>query len=109
MNNAAVDATVANLVEIKYPAAWAQAGERARRGKQEPEWVRDVMRPILAQQGDKLPVSALHAGRHLPGGHHPVREARRRHQRAGVDHGELHPVQPVRHGLPARDASGRSW
>jgi pyruvate-ferredoxin/flavodoxin oxidoreductase len=57
MNHAAVDATVANLMEIKYPAAWAQAGAQGQAGKKEPEWVRDVMRPILAQQGDKLPVS----------------------------------------------------
>ena len=57
MNHTAVDATVANLVEIKYPASWAEAAATARAGQSEPAWVTNVMRPILAQQGDKLPVS----------------------------------------------------
>ncbi|MCU0539033.1 MAG: pyruvate:ferredoxin (flavodoxin) oxidoreductase, partial [Desulfobacterales bacterium] len=77
MNNAAVDATVANLVEIKYPAAWAQAGEGAASGRSEPEWVREVMRPILAQQGDKLPVSKF-----TPDGIFPV--ATTRFEKRGV-------------------------
>jgi pyruvate-ferredoxin/flavodoxin oxidoreductase len=77
MNHAAVDATVANLVEIKYPAAWAQAGEHGKAGKKEPEWVRDVMRPILAQQGDKLPVSKF-----APDGIFPV--ATTQYEKRGV-------------------------
>ncbi len=77
MNNAAVDATMANLVEIKYPAAWAQAGHAAASGKQEPEWVREVMRPILAQQGDKLPVSKF-----TPDGIFPV--ATTQYEKRGV-------------------------
>jgi pyruvate-ferredoxin/flavodoxin oxidoreductase len=61
MNNAAVDKTLENLVQINYPASWAEAGDTAAAAKDEPAFVRDVMRPILAQQGDKLPVSAFTA------------------------------------------------
>ncbi len=61
MNCAAVDKTLEHLVEIKYPAAWAdaQAGEKSAR--EEPDFVSQVMRPILAQGGDSLPVSAFTA------------------------------------------------
>ncbi|HWR91463.1 MAG TPA: pyruvate:ferredoxin (flavodoxin) oxidoreductase, partial [Desulfobacterales bacterium] len=77
MNHAAVDATVANLVEIKYPAAWAQAGTQAGAAAEAPEWVRNVMRPILAQQGDKLPVSKF-----TPDGIFPV--ATSQYEKRGV-------------------------
>jgi pyruvate-ferredoxin/flavodoxin oxidoreductase len=77
MNHAAVDATVANLVEIKYPAGWAQAGEGGQAAKKEPDWVRNVMRPILAQQGDKLPVSKF-----TPDGIFPV--ATSQYEKRGV-------------------------
>ena len=77
MNHAAVDATVANLVEIKYPAAWAQAGESTGAASKDPDWVRTVMRPILAQQGDKLPVSKF-----TPDGVFPI--ATTRYEKRGV-------------------------
>ncbi|BBO82799.1 pyruvate synthase [Desulfosarcina ovata subsp. sediminis] len=59
MNNAAVDKTLDHLVEIQVPDTWADAGLVAADTADEPEWVADVMRPMLAQQGDKLPVSAF--------------------------------------------------
>jgi len=59
MNFAAVDKTLENLIEIDYPAAWAEAADRDKAGKEEPDFVRNVMRPMLEQQGDKLPVSAF--------------------------------------------------
>jgi pyruvate-ferredoxin/flavodoxin oxidoreductase len=60
MNHQAVDQTLENLLEIKYPASWADAAEpRPSAKKSEPDFVKNVMRPILAQQGDKLPVSAF--------------------------------------------------
>lgn len=71
MNHAAVDATLAHLVRVDYPASWAQAGEEARGEGREPAWVREVMRPILAQQGDKLPVSKF-----TPDGIFPVATSR---------------------------------
>ncbi len=59
MNFAAVDNTLDNLVEIKCPESWGDAGDQSGSVKNEPEFVTNVMRPILAQQGDKLPVSAF--------------------------------------------------
>ena len=59
MNYAAVDHTLEHLVEIEYPDSWADAADRSKAGKDEPDFVKSVMRPILAQQGDKLPVSAF--------------------------------------------------
>ncbi|NLV97312.1 MAG: pyruvate:ferredoxin (flavodoxin) oxidoreductase [Desulfovibrionales bacterium] len=59
MNVAAVDQTVENLVEIKYPQSWATAVDDAVCAKDDPDFVKNVMRPILAQKGDSLPVSAF--------------------------------------------------
>ncbi len=57
MNVAAVDQTLDNLMEISYPEAWGEAMGRTAQAKGEPEFVTDVLRPMVAQQGDKLPVS----------------------------------------------------
>ncbi len=59
MNFAAVDQALDNLVEIEYPESWAEATGKSATEKDEPDFVKNVMRPILAQQGDKLPVSAF--------------------------------------------------
>jgi len=59
MNHEAVDKTLDNLIEIDYPAAWADAADHPGAAKDEPDFVKYVMRPILLQQGDKLPVSAF--------------------------------------------------
>ena len=59
MNWDAVDRTVDNLVKIDYPESWADAADVKAAKADEPEWVSKVMRPILAQEGDKLPVSAF--------------------------------------------------
>ncbi|NNL42485.1 MAG: pyruvate:ferredoxin (flavodoxin) oxidoreductase [Desulfobacterales bacterium] len=59
MNFGAVDNTLDNLVEIKYLESWSDAKDKKMDEKDEPEFVTNVMRPILAQQGDTLPVSAF--------------------------------------------------
>jgi pyruvate-ferredoxin/flavodoxin oxidoreductase len=59
MNVDAVDRTLDHLVEVKYPSSWAGAADTAAAAMQVPQWVTEVMRPMLAQQGDKLPVSAF--------------------------------------------------
>ena len=59
MNFAAVDQTLENLEEIEYPESWAEATDTSAAEKDEPDFVKNVMRPILAQQGDKLPVSSF--------------------------------------------------
>jgi pyruvate-ferredoxin/flavodoxin oxidoreductase len=67
MNMAGVDGTLANLIEIKVPAAWATAADKPAKADSVPAFVSGVMRPILAQKGDELPVSAFE-----PDGSFPV-------------------------------------
>jgi pyruvate-ferredoxin/flavodoxin oxidoreductase len=59
MNVTAVDKTLEHLVKIEYPPSWADAVGSPLKDKDEPDFVKNVMRPILAQHGDKLPVSAF--------------------------------------------------
>ncbi|MCH5277827.1 MAG: pyruvate:ferredoxin (flavodoxin) oxidoreductase [Desulfovibrionaceae bacterium] len=59
MNMAAVDKAVESLVEIKYPEAWADAPDTPPLYHDTDPYIADVVRPILAQKGDKLPVSAF--------------------------------------------------
>ena len=59
MNNAAVDASLGSLTEIKYPESWANLSSLQETSDNEPDFVKNIMRPMLAQQGDKIPVSAF--------------------------------------------------
>ncbi|QJB57930.1 pyruvate:ferredoxin (flavodoxin) oxidoreductase [Pseudodesulfovibrio sp. zrk46] len=59
MNNAAVDKATDALVEIDVPAAWKKLKVTKPKSSNEPAYVKDVMRPVLAQKGDTLPVSAF--------------------------------------------------
>ena len=59
MNHAAVDKTLDNLKAIDYPDSWARAGLETQSSQELPEFVTKVMQPILAQGGDKLPVSSF--------------------------------------------------
>ncbi len=59
MNIDAVDKALGALAEIKIPASWANAKDEAAAPLNEPEYISQVVRPILAQQGDKLPVSCF--------------------------------------------------
>ena len=67
MNIAAVDKGSDALEEIKYPASWADTTEGAEVCHcGDEEYIRAVVRPILAQQGDKLPVSAMDPAGFMP-------------------------------------------
>ncbi|MFH0730736.1 MAG: pyruvate:ferredoxin (flavodoxin) oxidoreductase [Pseudomonadota bacterium] len=77
MNISAIDQTLAGLKEINYPASWKEATEDAAKIGDEPEFVSKVMRPMLAQQGDLLPVSAF-----TPDGVFPMDTAR--YEKRGV-------------------------
>ena len=67
MNIAAVDKGMDALEEVKYPASWATATEGAAACHcDDDEYISAVVRPILAQQGDKLPVSALDPAGFMP-------------------------------------------
>ncbi len=61
MNVAAVDRAADALVEIKVPASWATAQDAPAQPANEPDFISNVVRPILAQKGDDLPVSAFTA------------------------------------------------
>lgn len=59
-NYAAVDRSIEALVEVKYPTSWAGAvDEAAAAAECVPAFISDVMRPMVALQGDSLPVSAF--------------------------------------------------
>ncbi|NMA55778.1 MAG: pyruvate:ferredoxin (flavodoxin) oxidoreductase [Firmicutes bacterium] len=61
MNITAVDKSLEALHEIDYPAAWAEAKDEPQQlaAKEEPDFVANVMRPMLRLEGDQLPVSAF--------------------------------------------------
>ncbi len=62
MNIDAVDHTLDNVLEVNYPESWKDAVDEARAPavwKEEPDFVKNVMRPMVEQKGDELPVSAF--------------------------------------------------
>ena len=65
MNYKAIDAGVDAIVEVKVPAAWANAGESAAAEAAtgtRPElvkFVNEIVKPVSMMEGDKLPVSAF--------------------------------------------------
>ncbi len=67
MNIAAVEKAAPALKEIKYPESWATTTEGAVvHHPHDTEYVREIVRPILAQKGDKLPVSAMDPDGFMP-------------------------------------------
>ncbi len=60
MNYDAIDNAVSSLQKVEIPADWANAADDAKEAvKEEPDFITNVLRPINAQQGDKLPVSTF--------------------------------------------------
>ncbi|MDR2506226.1 MAG: pyruvate:ferredoxin (flavodoxin) oxidoreductase [Oscillospiraceae bacterium] len=69
MNNAAIDIAISGLIEVKIPDSWAAAETGAQPSRvPATEYFNDVVAPILAQEGDKLPVSAFDPGGVVPTG-----------------------------------------
>ena len=63
----AIDIAISGLKEIKVPESWAHATEGAKAPHVEAtEYYDSYVRPILAQEGDKLPVSAFTADGRVP-------------------------------------------
>jgi pyruvate-ferredoxin/flavodoxin oxidoreductase len=63
MNIAAIERGVSSLIKVEVPASWgdidnAQA-EAAAAAAEEPDFVKNVLRPMNALEGDNLPVSIL--------------------------------------------------
>jgi len=77
MNWDAVDGTLDALEAVDYPAAWAEATTGGAAPGDAPEWVKSVMEPMIACQGDALPVSAFN-----PDGIFPV--ATTQYEKRGV-------------------------
>ncbi len=106
-NNAAVDAGISAAVKVEIPESWADAADTpVVEPKDVTHFVRDIVLPMDRQQGDKLPVSVFKKHGVLDGtwenGTSALLQARRCHQGAQVERRELHPVQPLLHGLPPR-------
>ena len=70
MNFAAIDHAVDNIVEVKYDAdKWSKTTEGAVAvPTTDDKYFTDFIAPILAQEGDKLPVSAIEADGCVPTG-----------------------------------------
>ncbi|MGL5316251.1 MAG: pyruvate:ferredoxin (flavodoxin) oxidoreductase, partial [Peptostreptococcaceae bacterium] len=58
MNYEAVEQGKNALVKINIPSSWATAVDNNNDDGKEPEFIRNILRPINAQDGDSLPVSA---------------------------------------------------
>lgn len=68
MNIEAVDKALDALNEVTYPDTWATLALEPLRFTDPESYIREVVRPILAQQGDKLPVSMMSADGVVPSG-----------------------------------------
>ena len=69
MNYAAIDKASSELVEIEVPASWADATTGAAPLKlADDKYFREVIHPILALEGNKLPSSAFNADGSVPTG-----------------------------------------
>ena len=68
MNIAAVDKALDSLKEMSVPAAWADAVDAPAAMHDEPEYISKVVRPVLAQRGDELPVSCFTCDGTVPAG-----------------------------------------
>ena len=60
MNHQAVDAGINSLVKVEVPASWANATDSHNDPKvEEPDFIKNILRPMSAQKGNDLPVSAF--------------------------------------------------
>ena len=59
MNYKAVDAGIDSLVKVDVPASWAEAVEAEKPEVDEPAFIKDILRPMVAQKGNDLPVSTF--------------------------------------------------
>ncbi|AOY76396.1 pyruvate:ferredoxin (flavodoxin) oxidoreductase [Clostridium formicaceticum] len=59
MNHEAVDQGIQGLLKVDVPASWSQAKEDTLPVKEEPDFVKNIQRPMARLEGDELPVSAF--------------------------------------------------
>ena len=115
-NFAAVDAALAHLHAVAPPAT----ATAARRGRPlvaaaAPDFVKRVTAMMMAGKGDLLPVSAFPVDGTWPVATSQWEKRNIARRDPGLGPAHLHPVQPVRAGLPARGhprqglRARRSW
>jgi pyruvate-ferredoxin/flavodoxin oxidoreductase len=59
MNFAAIDKGVEAIEKVDVPESWKEAVDGEVEEKEVPAFIKDILEPMNAQEGDKLPVSAL--------------------------------------------------
>lgn len=59
MNKAAIDRGISDLVKVSIPPSWADARDEDMPIKDEPDFVKNIQRPMARHEGDELPVSAF--------------------------------------------------
>ncbi|MDF2884286.1 MAG: pyruvate-flavodoxin oxidoreductase, partial [Clostridiaceae bacterium] len=61
MNKAAVDRGISDLLKIEVPSSWSTAEdeEEIQISSDEPDFIKNIQRPMAKHKGDKLPVSAF--------------------------------------------------
>jgi pyruvate-ferredoxin/flavodoxin oxidoreductase len=70
MNKTAIDKGISSIVKVNVPVSWADEKDDETPEKEEPDFVRNIQRPMARHEGDKLPVSAfkgMEDGTFLPG------------------------------------------
>lgn len=59
MNKVAIDKSIEALAKVKVPASWTDIVEEDMPIKEEPDFVKNIQRPMARHEGDELPVSAF--------------------------------------------------
>jgi pyruvate-ferredoxin/flavodoxin oxidoreductase len=59
MNNAAIDKGIDAIVKVEVPENWKYAEIEEKAERNVPDFVKNILEPMNAQEGDKLPVSAF--------------------------------------------------
>ncbi|MCX8131503.1 MAG: pyruvate:ferredoxin (flavodoxin) oxidoreductase [Clostridia bacterium] len=59
MNKAAIDKALEALTKVEIPSTWAEAKDEEIPLKKEPDFVKNIQRPMARHEGDELPVSTF--------------------------------------------------
>jgi pyruvate-ferredoxin/flavodoxin oxidoreductase len=59
MNHQAIELGVQRIHKVNVPESWKDSVEAAEEVTEEPDFIRDIMRPMSEQKGQELPVSAF--------------------------------------------------
>ncbi len=59
MNHEAIDRGISGIHEVNVPKEWLNSKDEETKTIKEPEFIRNILRPMEAQQGNKLPVSTF--------------------------------------------------